>query len=124
MANKLAKGIIRVSVDGTTYRAKGNFTYNLGGVVREGIVGATGIDGFKETHVPAFIEGEITDDGDFDMDAFRSLGEDSGATAVLELKDGRTFAFADGWYAGDGTFNTEEGNGSFRFEAARGERVS
>lgn len=114
-------GIIQVSMDGVSFDAKGNFTYNLGRPKREAIVGADTVHGYKETPQVAFIEGEITDRGTFDLAA---MVTSEGKTVTLELANGKVFVLRDAWFAGEGTGNTEEGNIGVRFEGKQGEEVS
>lgn len=113
-------GIIQLQVNGEIYDAKGNFTYNLGRPLREAIVGADGVHGFKETPQVAFIEGEITDRGTLELDKLVSM---TGATVTLELANGKVIVVRDAWFAGEGTGNTEEGNIACRFEGKGGEEI-
>lgn len=113
-------GIIALKVNGTQYLAKGNFTYNIGKPKREGVVGSDGTHGYKETPQIAFIEGEITDRSDISLETLLAT---TGATVTLELGNGKVIVLRDAWYAADGTFNTEEGNGQVRFEGMSGEEI-
>ena len=120
MANRVG-GIIELKIDGAIYNAKGNFTYNLGRPMREGVIGADAVHGFKETPQVAFIEGEITDRADMSLD---SLTGTTGATVYLRLANGKIIVLRDAWFAGEGTGNTEEGNIAVRFEGMSGEEVA
>lgn len=113
-------GIIQLQVNGELYDAKGNFTYNLGRPVREAIVGADTVHGYKETPQVAFVEGEITDRGTLDLEKLVTM---DGATVTLELANGKVICLRDAWFAGEGTGNTEEGNVAVRFEGKSGEEV-
>ncbi len=113
-------GIIQLQVNGELQDAKGNFTYNLGRPVREAIVGADTVHGFKETPQVAFIEGEVTDRGTLDLAKLVTL---TGATVTLELANGKVVVVRDAWFAGEGTGNTEEGNIAVRFEGVSGEEI-
>lgn len=113
-------GIIQLQVNGELYDAKGSFTYNLGRPLREAIIGADGVHGYKETPQVAFIEGEITDRGTLDLD---KLVKTQFATVTLELANGKVVSLSDGWYAGEGTGNTDEGNIGVRFEGTSAEEV-
>lgn len=114
-------GIIQVQVNGSLLEARGNWTYNLGRPVREAIIGADTVHGFKETPQAAFIEGEITDRGTLDL---VDLVELEDAMVTLTLANGKVIALRNAWYAGDGTGNTEEGNIAVRFEGSGAEEVS
>jgi len=114
-------GIIQLQINGEVYLAKGSFTYNLGRPTREAVVGADKVHGYKETPQVAFIEGEITDDGTLDRDAFVRARD---ATVTLDLANGKMVALYDAWFGGDGTANTDEGNMAVRFEGVEAEEVS
>lgn len=106
-------GIIQLQVNGEIYRAKGSFSYNLGRPKREAIVGADGIHGYKETPQVGYIEGEITDGTELDLDAMVTMKD---ATVSLDLAIGKMIVLSEAYYAGDGTGNTDEGNIGFRAE--------
>lgn len=120
MSNRVA-GIIEVRVDGATYSAKGNFTYNIGRPKREGIAGADKVHGYKDAVQIPFIEGEVTDRRSLDLG---KMVEIDNATVMLRLGNGKLIVLRQAWYAGEGTGNTEEGNIDFRFEGMSGEEVS
>lgn len=113
-------GLIQFQVNGEIQDAKGNFTYNLGRPQREAIIGADGVHGYKETPQVPFIEGEITDRGNLDLDKLVST---TGATVTLELANGKVIVLRDAWFAGEGTGNTEEGNIAVRFEGMSADEV-
>ncbi len=119
MSQKTA-GLIQVQVNGEIFDARGNFTYNLGRPVREAIVGADGIHGFKETPQVAFIEGEFTDRGTLDLSALSAL---ENATVTLTLGNGKMVALREAWFAGEGTGNSEEANVAVRFEGRGAEEI-
>ena len=77
--------------------------------------------GPKETPQVAFIEGEITDRGDLDLDGLVTILD---ATVTLALGNGKVIALFDAWYAGDGTGNSEEANIDVRFEGKTAEEVA
>lgn len=106
-------GLIQVQVDGEIFSAKGNFTYNLGRPMREGIVGADGMHGFKETPQPGFIEGEFTDRGDLDQEALVAM---TGVSVSLTLGNEKMIMLTEAYYASEGTGNSEEANIAVRFE--------
>lgn len=113
MANQKVAGLITLQVNGATYYAKGNFSYNLGRAKREAVLGADGIHGYKETAQVGFIEGEVTDRQEMDLDALVTMTD---ATITLQLGNDKVIALRNAYYAGDGTGNTEEANVQFRFE--------
>lgn len=113
MADQRRAGTINLKVGGVIQDAKGAFTYNLGNVKREAIVGSDKVHGFKETPQVPFIEGAITDRGNLDLNALTS---GTGLTVTLELSNGKTIVLGQGWWAGEGTVNTEEAEIPVRWE--------
>jgi hypothetical protein len=120
MSGQRKGGIIQFQVNGELYDAKGNFTYNLGRPVREAIIGADSVHGYKETPQVAFIEGEITDRGTLDLEKLVKMVD---ATVTAELANGKVIVLRDAWFAGEGTGNTDEGNIAVRFEGKSGEEI-
>lgn len=119
MGNRRA-GIAYFKVDSKQYDVKGNFTYNLGKPKREGIVGHDGVHGYKELPQIPFIEGEITDNKDIDLEKFLEL---DGVTVTLELANGKTILLRDAWNASDGNGESEDGKIAVRFEGISAEEV-
>lgn len=121
MAQRRA-GIIFLKIDGEQYDAKGNFTYGMGKPTRESIIGADGFHGYKEMPQAAFIEGEITDSKDLDVDKLASVTD---STITLELANGKVVALRNAFITNkDGlSGQTEEGNIPIRFEGASAEEV-
>ena len=114
-------GIIQVQINGEVHDAKGNWTYNLGRPMREAIIGADGVHGFKETPQVAFIEGEITDRGALDLSKLVVIED---ATVTLTLANGKVVVLREAWWAGEGTGNSEEANIAARFEGKGAEEVA
>lgn len=119
-ANQRRGGTLQFKINGTLFDAKGSFSYSLGGVKREAIVGSGGISGFKETPIPAYVEGGITDSNALDLKALLAMTDE---TVTLILANGKTVSWAHAWYAAEGKVETEEGNIEIRFEAARGVEI-
>lgn len=112
MGNRVG-GIITVRVDGTRYRAKGEWEFNLGRPKRTAVVGADAVHGYMEEPQVPFIAGAITDDADLDLDALLRTKD---ATVWLELANGKGVTLRDAWYAAEGTAKTKEGEIEVRFE--------
>ena len=109
-------GRISFKVDGTLYEAKGSFSYNLGLDVREAIIGADGVHGYKETPQVSYIEGAVTDREDLDLEAL--VGADE-CTVTLELNNGKVVTLSNAWFASEGSGSTDEGEIAVRFESRR-----
>jgi len=113
-------GLIEVYLNGQRLRAKGNFTYNLGRPMREAVVGADAVHGYKEVPQVAFLEGATTDRGDLDLEQLVGARD---LTVTLVLPNGKTIGFFQAWFAGPGNATTEEGEVAVRFEAERAEVI-
>jgi len=94
--------------------------YNLGIPKREAVVGADSVHGYKEMPQVAFIEGEVTDRADIDLQA---LCEGDDMTVTLELANSKVITLRNAWFAGDGTGNSEEGNIAVRWEGLSADEV-
>jgi hypothetical protein len=119
--SKRVGGIIFFKIDGTQYRAKGEFTTDIGAPNREAVVGMDGPHGYKEEPKTPYIEGEITDTPNISLERLFNLTD---VKVTLELANGKVHALEDAWYAGDGTLSTNEGNVPVRFEGMRGEEIT
>lgn len=113
-------GIIEIKIDGTLYKAKGEFTYNLGVAMKEAVVGADAVHGYKETPKAPFIEGAITDQVDLDV---KALQKTSSATCTLSLANGKVVVLKDAWYASEGDISSEEGEIAFKMEGMSAEEI-
>lgn len=120
MADQRRAGIIQVQINGEVQDAKGAWTYNLGRPLREGMVGADRVHGYKETPQIAFIEGAITDRGSLDLSALVSITD---ATVTLSLANSKVIVLGEAWFAGEGTGSTEEAEITVRFEGKTGEEI-
>lgn len=113
-------GTVYVKVDGEIFDAKGNFTCNLGKPKREGVVGADRVHGYKEMPQLPFVEGEITDRSNLNLETLMAM---SNVTVTVEFANGKVFVLREAWYAADGDIGSEEGNVQFRFEGKSAEEV-
>lgn len=112
--NNCVGGIIRVTVDGTEIRAKGDFTWNLGKPLREAVMGAGYTHGFKKTPQVSFIEGALTDRNDTDVAA---LADIESATIILELPNGKSIVWREAYWAVVTEGTTQEGEVKLKFES-------
>lgn len=107
-------GLFNIKINGVLYTAKGNFTYNHGGIKHEAQLASNGsIAGFKTSRIIPFIEGEIIDTKDLDVKALKNTRD---AEITLELANGKVFVLMGACWAGDGNIGTEDANLAVRFE--------
>lgn len=115
-------GICIFKIDGTQYQAKGNFSYGLGEPTREGMAGADGVHGYKETPTVPFVEGEITDGQSVSLTDLARMTEQ---TVTLQLANGKVIALRQAWSCNpDGMKGeTEDGKVAVRFEGISAEEI-
>ncbi|MDD0852995.1 phage tail tube protein [Halobacteriovorax sp. GB3] len=105
MSNKkLRAGTAYVRSSSGMLKAKGHFTYNLGGKNKKAQKGVDGVHGYGFEVQEAFIEGEITVDGNTDVKKIK----DEEGTVQLDLENGKTIVLRDAWNESEGTVETEE----------------
>lgn len=113
-------GIIQFQIDGRQYDAKGSFETNLGRPMLEAVVGSDGVHGFKETPQVPFINGAVTLKGSVDRDTILGVRN---ATITVSKANGKIFTLRGGYFAGEGTDSTDEGEMQVRFEGSGAEEV-
>jgi len=119
MSNQRA-GKIHFKVNGTQFRAKGEFTYNLGNDKNTMIAGVDGVHGYKSETVVPYIEGTITDGDDLDT---KALARVTDATVTLELANGKVISLRGACFAADMDITTSEGEIPVRFEGLSAEEI-
>lgn len=98
-------GLVKLTVDGVTYRVKGAIDYDLGLPMAEEIIGQDGIHGFKETPKVAYVECEVTDGYSYDL---KQIINATNVTVVVALNNGKTVTFTNCRQTGEGKVNSEE----------------
>lgn len=121
MGNQRRAGLIEIKVNGEIQDAKGSFSYNLGRVKRDAIVGSDAPHGYRETPQVPFIEGVITDRGNLDLAALVT-GRD--LTISLTLGNDKMIMLREAWFAGEGTASSEEAEIPVRWEGMNAEEIS
>ena len=114
-------GIFNIKINGKLFQAgDGEFTFNTGGVKREGKLSSSGVAGFTAKPQIPYCEGDLLNMKDLDVNEILNAED---ATVTLELYNGKTFALYDAYYAGDGEIATD-GNIKVRFEGKKGELIN
>ena len=107
-------------VDGIRYSLKDNFTVALTEIERESVVGLDGFHGVKENIVPAFMECDITDREDLDIDA---LNRAEDVTVTAELNNGKVGVLRNAYQINQLELGVDEGELTARFEGPKGEWI-
>lgn len=113
-------GIIELQQNGNVMDAVGSFTCNYGRNKKEGLVGPTGVQGYKENPQIAYIEGEIRDAQSLDIDDILNFDE---GTITLTYANGKSFMLEEAWYAADGDLDSDEGKIQVKFEGMSADEV-
>lgn len=107
-------GILNFFMEGDLIKAKGSFSYNLGLPKKEATLGMDRVHGFTSKPQVAFIEGDITLDGQDDVKKILKLDD---FTAMLELRNGKIITLREAWINSEGTVEVEEGTLNIRIES-------
>lgn len=108
------------TVDGVRFSLKGNMTVALTGIERESVVGLDERHGTKENIVSPFIECDITDKADVDIDLLNKL---ENKTVTVELNNGKTGVLQNADQMNHIELGVDEGEMTVRFEGPRGHWV-
>lgn len=113
-------GRVILTIDGDRVSVRGNVTSNIGQtVMRETQSGTDGPHGFSVTDTVPFIELDVTERQEFDLE---KLNKVSDATVNAELADGRTLVLRNAAQVGELTRNADDGSVSgARFEGLSGD---
>lgn len=120
MATQRVGGIIFVKVNGTQYKAKGSWTYNLGQPMREEIVGSDSVHGYTEKPQAPYISGAITDDAETNLTELLNVTD---ATIQLELSNEKIIVLEQAFFSGEGSGSTEEGEVEVKFVGVAAEEI-
>lgn len=113
-------GIYQLAVNGELYEVAGAATYNIGGEQRETLVGHDGVHGFKSMPLAPFVEMDLRDRGDLNVQTLKAL---TNASVVLSLANEKTIVLSGAWWEGTGDGNTEEATIAGRFGSKTAEEV-
>jgi len=113
-------GIIELQGNGKVFDAVGSFTCNYGRNKREGLVGPTGVQGYSEMPQIAYIEGELRDAQDLDIDDILDFVD---GVITLTYANGKGFMLEQAYYCADGDLDTSEGKIQVKFEGQSADEV-
>ena len=105
-------GVVEVTYNGKVLKVVGSVSYNLGQRLREGLVGADGVHGYKESFQIPFLEGEGRI---VSGQSIKELLNVTQATVICKLATGKQIMIGGAWFEGEGTGSSEEGTIPFKF---------
>lgn len=111
-------GVVSVRVDGEALEITGEWTYDLGGVSRESVMGAERPVGFKIMPTIPYMEGEAFDLADIPLATIKAIQD---TTATLLLRNGKTFVLRGASQVGELPVNGAEGKMTLRLEGVEGQ---
>ena len=99
MANTPSFGVSAFWINGQSYGVRGTAKYRASGDTRTAMMNAQGgIAGYTAVPKAAEIEVELTDRGDLSLSDINTL---TGATVILETKDGKAYTITNAFRVGD-----------------------
>lgn len=121
MALRRVAGIAYLKIDGRLFETSGNFTIQPGQPMREGKIGTSRVVGYSETPQVPSIEGRIVLTPELSLVELTTITE---ATIQVVGPTGHTFVLRDAWFAGEGSYDTGEGEVAVKFEGASFEEIA
>jgi hypothetical protein len=114
--NRRLSGITAASVNGTAYSVI-EFMWDPANVENSTMASLSGIDGFDQKPVAAFISGKFRDTGANSVTSFTGM---SNATVVFLLANGKQIVGHGVWYVGRPNVSGADAGFDFRFEGVNG----
>jgi hypothetical protein len=109
------------NVNGVQYSARGNIKISLGSVERESVVGIDQYHGYKEIPRAGYVELDLTDQADLDLNVFENLNN---VTVTVQLINGKVAVLRNANQINKLELNADEGQYTVRFESGKGEWIS
>lgn len=109
-------GITSFTVEGSSFSVT-EFAWDPGPVERETMVSLSGVDGYRESPVAAYISGKFRDAASVNVSGFVGL---TNATVVVQLANGKQVVGHNLWYVGRPGVSGADASFDFRFEGAQG----
>ncbi len=114
--NRRLAGITSFTVNGSTFNVT-EFAWDPGPVERETMTSLSGVDGYREVPVAAYISGKFRDAQSVNVSGFVGLSD---ATVVVQLANGKQIVGHNLWYVGRPAVAGADATFDFRFEGASG----
>jgi hypothetical protein len=109
-------GITSFTVNGSSFNVT-EFAWDPGPVERETMTSLSGVDGFRELPVAAYIAGKFRDAQSVNVSGFVGI---TNGTVVVQLANGKSVVGHNLWYVGRPAVSGADAVFDFRFEGAQG----
>lgn len=107
-------GVLEFKVRGEPLELEASLTVSPGSIIREGMAGATGGGGYKETWKIPFIEGTLIDVPEgFSSKDLETITDE---TVIARLRNGRTYTLYHAWSTQAPDIAAVDGTMPIRFE--------
>ena len=113
-------GVVSVRVNGSALSITGEWTYDIGGLSRETVMGAERPVGVKVMPTTPYIEGEIFDLPEIPISDIKGIQD---ATITLALRNGKIITLRGASQVGELPVNGAEGKMSLRLEGIEGQEA-
>lgn len=120
MADKIA-GTAFIKVDGDQISLGGSMKVVPHAIERNGVVGLSGVVGFKEDNVIPYVEIEAIKSSKTDIDKLQQAVD---ASVTVELATGEVWVYRNAWLAGRIEVDAAEGKMTLKYEALKAERTT
>lgn len=120
MANRVA-GIATITVDGTAYGLRGNFTVSPSIRQREMLAGQDFVHGWREMPRVPFIEGDINLHPQLSIEDLEAI---ENATVQADLANGRSWVLREATTTAAFELNTQDGTVRVRWEGVSCDEIS
>lgn len=117
MSNKRISGACYIKVDGEQLSLSGSLTCLANSVVREAVMGSTGVAGFSENPVAPTITGTFNVGAEFPLEKVTSS---TAMTVTAELANGMVFTLSDAFVSGEVSYSASDGTVQLTFTGVRG----
>lgn len=99
-------GVLYLTIDGTQYAARGNFTVMPSRVQREGVAGQDAVHGYTEKPVVPSIKGDLTTVPGLSLEDLEAI---TSSTVMVQLANGKTYVLRQAWTKAAFEIDTSEG---------------
>lgn len=120
MAQRFA-GVAALTIDGTQYALRGNFTVSPSSVERTMIAGQDGVHGYQELPRVPYIEGDLSAVPNLNLDDLEAQVD---VTVVATLANNKRYTLTGGTCKGGFEENTRDGQLKVRWEGLACQEIS
>ena len=106
-------GILFLTIDGTQYAARGNFSVMPSTVKREGIAGQDYVHGYTEKPVVPSIKGDLSTVPGLSLEGLEGI---TNSTIMCQLANGTTYVLSQAWTVSAFEIDSTEGKVGVEFE--------